>query len=128
MTEPAVQTLLLLTMLTLKHLVADFVLQSRYIIQNRWIYGHPAGLLHVAIHLGLTLPVLLVMGTPMPVIATMLAAEGAVHYHIDWAKDNTVRRYQLTPARRAYWVVFGIDQTLHQLTYVAMAAWWSAVS
>ena len=48
----------------------------------------------------------------------MLLAEAVVHYHIDWAKDGLNRRLGATPDRRAFWVLAGTDQGLHQLTYV----------
>jgi hypothetical protein len=44
-----------------------------------------------------------------------------VHYHIDWLKEEIGYRLKLPPDRKIFWVAFGIDQWLHQLTYVGIA-------
>lgn len=124
MTDPALSTLILLILLTVKHLIADFALQSRYILDNRRFYGHPAGILHVAIHLVGTLAVLVFIGTPALLILAMLFVEGLVHYHLDWAKDNLVLKLGLNDEKRGYWILLGADQMCHQLTYIGLALWW----
>jgi hypothetical protein len=118
----------LLALFQLKHLLADFVLQGRYILDNRRYYLHPGGLLHVGIHLVLSALCLVIAGTALPVLATLLVAEGLIHYHIDWAKDNLVAARGLTPRDAAFWYGLGTDQALHQLTYVGMVAYWAAMS
>ena len=118
----------LVLLLQVKHVVADYMLQNAYILANRRIYGHPGGLLHVAIHLAGSLAALLVLGTGPGLLAALLAAEAVVHYHLDWAKDNFVARRGLTTTDRVYWYAAGIDQGLHQATYLAMAAAWAAAS
>lgn len=118
------QILVLLLLLQIKHVIADFFLQNAYIIRHRRYYGHPGGLLHVAIHLAGSLVVLLIMGTTLPLLAGLLAVEGVIHYHLDWSKDNFVARRMLTPQDAMYWYATGIDQGLHQATYLGMAAWW----
>lgn len=124
MTDLALATLILLILLTVKHLIADFVLQSSYILKNRRFYGHPSGFLHVGIHLVGTLLALVVVGTPAFLIAMMLTVEGLVHYHVDWAKDNLTLKLRLSHAQRRFWVALGVDQMLHQLTYIGLATWW----
>lgn len=124
MTDPILSTLILLILLTVKHLLADFTLQSRYILDHRRIYGHPAGILHVAIHLVGTLAALVIVGTPALLISAMLAVEGLVHYHLDWAKDNLVLKLGLTHEDRGYWMLLGADQMCHHLTYIGLAVWW----
>jgi hypothetical protein len=115
--------LVLLVLLQFKHLLADFVLQNAYILENRGKWGHPGGLLHAAIHLAGSLIVLSLVSVPAQAILYLLVFEGIVHYHIDWAKDNLGKRYILTPTTRAFWVLTGLDQFLHQVTYVVMIAW-----
>ena len=121
----------LLLALQIKHLFADFFLQSAYMIENRRIYGHPGGLMHVAIQvLGSAVVFAAFASSFGPVwgISLILIAEAVVHYHIDWAKDRIVARYALTPKDRNFWIATGTDQALHHLTYVAMAlAWWSMI-
>lgn len=125
MSETLLLALGLVALLQIKHVVADFVLQSQYIIENRRYYGHPGGLVHVAIHAAGSFLALLIVGLP-GLVATLalLLCEAVVHYHVDWTKDNLVQHYKLTPRDAPFWYATGIDQGLHQLTYLAMAAYW----
>jgi hypothetical protein len=116
----------LLCLFQVKHFIADFVLQSPYILDNRRFYGHPGGVLHVAIHLVGSLIALLIVGTSFTTLAVLLVAEGLIHYHLDWAKDNFVVRRDLSPRDATFWYATGLDQGLHQLTYIGMAAYWAA--
>jgi hypothetical protein len=125
-TPELVSVAVLLVLLQIKHVIADYVLQGRYILDNRHKWGHPGGLLHVAIHAVGSLFALVAVGTTATLTLLMLLAEAVVHYHIDWAKDGLNRRLGATPDRRAFWVLAGTDQGLHQLTYVGMAVWWAA--
>src|SRR6056297_2203041 len=112
----------LLLALQIKHLFADFFLQSAYMIENRRIYGHPGGLMHVAIHVfgsAVVFAGISFVAGPAWGVSLILIAEALVHYHIDWAKDRIVVRYGLTPKDRIYWIATGTDQALHHLTYVA---------
>lgn len=114
------QLLLVLLLFQIKHLVADFVLQSAYILNNRKVYGHPGGLLHVAIHLAGSLASLLVIGTNSQAVLILLLAEAVIHYHIDWFKDNLVAARSWTPKDANFWYLLGFDQFLHQITYLGM--------
>ena len=49
----------------------------------------------------------------------MLVAEFVVHYHIDWVKEQVVRRYDIREGAR-FWNAIGVDQLLHNLTYLAI--------
>lgn len=116
--------LVLLALLAFKHVIADYVLQSGYMLENRKRYGHPGGLLHVAIHTAGTALAVAIAGAPSAgVLVIVLTFEALVHYHIDWAKDNLVERHALTPRDARYWYLAGTDQGLHHLTYVAMTAY-----
>ena len=126
MDASVVEVLVLLLLLQTKHVIADFFLQNAYIIQNRRFYGHPGGLLHVAIHLAGSLAALVIVGTAPLTLAGLLIAEAVIHSHLDWSKDNFVARRGLTPRDAVYWYATGIDQFLHQVTYLGMAAWWIA--
>ena len=53
-------------------------------------------------------------------IGILLAAEFVIHYHMDWLKVRTDMRFGLTDQMHVYWIVFGIDQVVHQLTYIGM--------
>lgn len=113
--------LLLLAAFQVKHFLADFVFQNNYILANRRIYGHPGGLLHAGIHVGLTLPILLLAGVTWPLLGLILTGEFLFHYHLDWAKDRLNHALELTPKNRRFWWLMGLDQTLHQLSYLVIA-------
>ena len=104
-----------------KHLAADFLLQSGAMVRSKGIYGHPVGAAHSAVHAGLTLIVLLFLGPFSAAVATGVAAvEFVVHYHTDWAKDRLSARAGYTPKQRGYWVLVGLDQFFHHMTYVVI--------
>jgi hypothetical protein len=106
----------------LKHFVCDFCLQPYSMVVKKGIYLHPVGLLHAGIHvLGSVPAVLLLTKEPVP-IAIALGAEFVVHYHSDWAKAQLDRAFQLDNRTTRYWIIFGADQLVHQLTYLAMTA------
>ena len=112
--------LLLLTGFQVKHVLGDYVLQNAYILEHRRIWGHPGGLLHIAIHAALTLPLLIAAGVHGELFFTILIGEAVVHYHIDWTKDNILHRFGWGPTDRQYWWLSGIDQMLHQFTYLVI--------
>lgn len=122
MTADSAAVLALIAMLQVKHVVCDFMLQSRQMTQHKGTYGHPAGLLHAGLHAVASFAILLGFGLTPAYAAAIAVAEFVVHYHCDVAKDALVRRAGWTTAVRAYWVALGVDQGVHQLTYVAMAA------
>ena len=108
----------LLIALQLKHFIIDFPLQTRYQWSNKGTYGHPGGILHAALH-GLATGAILFYFTGNGSLAMLLAAlDMIVHYHIDWAKMQINARMRWTPADPNFWVLLGLDQFLHQLTYI----------
>ncbi len=113
--------LLLIGAFQVKHILGDFVLQSRYMIAHRRIWGHPGGLLHAGIHGALSLPILLAADVALSLVATLLVAEMVTHYLFDWLKDNVVERKGWTPSDAPFWWLTGLDQGLHQLSYLAIA-------
>jgi len=109
--------------LMLKHTAADFFLQTPYQYCNKGIYGHPGGLLHAGIHTALTPLVYLVIAPVSLLLAAAIAlGEFAIHYHIDWAKEQVTRRNAYTPQTPGFWHTLGIDQLLHGLTYLGIVA------
>ena len=121
MIEPrAALALTAMAILLAKHCVCDFMIQGRYQLDNKHKYGHPGGLLHAGLHILGTLPALVLTG-PTPVTAgAVLAGEFVAHYHIDWAKDQLLRRTGWVYTDGRYWSVFGLDQLAHGLVYVGM--------
>jgi hypothetical protein len=48
------------------------------------------------------------------------AGEFIVHYHMDWIKVKVGTRFRLTPDDQRFWWLTGLDQWVHQMTYVGM--------
>lgn len=108
--------------LEIKHFVFDYVLQTPFQFRNKGLYGHPGGILHSAMHALGTIPAFFILPTGWPVAVAILVGEFIVHYHLDWAKEQSLRWMKLTTTDAWYWRVYGLDQLAHQLTYVAVAA------
>lgn len=113
--------LLVLLILLTKHLAFDFFLQTLAQIRNKRIYGHPAGLMHAAGHAAGTCLAFFVITPSVAVGISIVLAEFVVHYHIDWAKEKIGFWTKMQPEQKIFWMAFGIDQWLHQLTYLAIA-------
>lgn len=115
------QSLLLLMLLfQVKHLLADFVMQSEWIVRTKGQYGRPGGLVHAGLHAVFTAGVLLLSPLSLGMIIVIALAEMAVHYHIDWSKDRLLKRMKTNPTEWRYWVLTGLDQFAHQATYIAI--------
>ncbi len=112
----------LLMLFQIKHLAADYLFQSGWMVRNKGRYGHPGGLLHAGVHGLCTVPVLLLAPVSMTVVAAVVVAEVVLHYHIDWSKVQIGRLLHLTPERQGYWIAMGADQFAHQVTYVLILA------
>ncbi len=103
--------------LFIKHFICDFPLQtSPWMYRNKGIYLHPGGITHAAVH---GVGALLVLTPFVGVTALKFALlDMLIHYHIDWAKMNIGKRYNLRPDNSNwFWILLGFDQFLHQLTY-----------
>jgi hypothetical protein len=123
--SPVHAALAAITYLLVKHAIADFILQTDQIFRQKGSYGAPGGLWHALIHILLTAPVFLLFPGGGPGLAAMLlAGEFVVHYHIDWTKEQILRREGWTPKDKYFWWALGIDQLLHALTYVAILWIW----
>lgn len=120
--------LLLLTLLQIKHLFADFFLQSPRMLANRAVYVHLGRAEHAGLHGLLSFIALIVVGAPVVFSVILCLLEFVVHYHIDWAKGVYSERKQHGPTDAGYWRAFGVDQLMHQLTYVLMLWAWALYS
>ena len=114
--------ILLFALLLIKHFVCDFVLQSKWQVHQKGIYGAPGGLVHSGIHVAGSLVALIAVTAPVAVIVPVLIAEYVVHYHIDWGKEKVVRAFDWRDGAR-FWNAIGLDQLLHGLTYLAMVVY-----
>lgn len=119
--------LLAMAYLLIKHCVADFLLQTENQRRTKGDYGAIGGITHSAAHILFTVPVFFLL-PPIGVgaVAALLTGEFAIHYHLDWAKDQILRRNKWTTRDTAFWWALGVDQLCHGLTYIALL--WLAVS
>ena len=80
---------------------------------------HPGGITHAGIHaLGTMLVLAPFIGSACLLYAMI---DMVLHYHIDWAKMNVSKRYDLQPNNsQRFWILLGFDQWLHHVTYFAI--------
>jgi hypothetical protein len=107
----------------LKHFLCDYVLQTGYIVETKRIYGHIGGLMHAGAHAIASIPAFLLLSASGTTIAILVAIEFVFHYHVDWLKAYVDTRAGWTQKDQAYWILFGFDQLIHQLTYLAFTAY-----
>jgi len=106
--------------LQVKHFLCDFVLQTQYQVRTKGIYGHVGGFIHSGLHMVASLPALFIMQAPVRAIAIIMIGEFLIHYHTDWTKSNIDSYFDWGQADARYWMLFGADQLVHQLTYLAI--------
>lgn len=123
MPDGTIQSLLILLMLfQAKHFICDGPLQTSAMVRDKGYYGRWLGLRHAATHGAGTLVVFLI-GSIAPAWALGLAfVDFAIHYHVDFSKEQIVRRAGWTTANPQFWWSLSADQMLHQLTYIALSA------
>lgn len=112
----------LLIGLQLKHYAADFLMQSDAMIAGKANLRAPGGYVHAGIHAGFSLVVLLLCGIGWLLALGLALGEFVIHYALDFAKVHYSRGVHPERQTKKYWALFGLDQLLHQLTYVAMVA------
>ena len=124
MSEGAGVLLILLCLLQAKHMFADFFLQTRVMLDGRETYLHFGRFLHAGVHAAGSFIAFLVVGSPLSFVVPLVLAEWVVHYHIDWWKGRHTSQLNLTPKDAAFWRATGMDQAMHQFTYVGMIWAW----
>jgi Protein of unknown function (DUF3307) len=105
-----------------KHFLCDFPFQTDYQVRSKRVYGHPGGIFHAALHGLATVPVFFLLRPSLALAIAIVAVEFVLHYHIDWAKENILAKWNWRLGDRGYWSTFGFDQMLHNWTYVGIIA------
>jgi hypothetical protein len=122
MLTPDVMTVLwLVFLLQSKHFICDGPLQTKAMVDAKSTYGKPIGMSHAAIHGLGTLVILPWFGIGVLASAGLAIADAFVHYHIDFSKENLVRRSGWTVKDAQFWWALVGDQYLHGVTYLAVA-------
>jgi len=115
---------LMLCLLQIKHMFADFFLQTPKMLSGRGEYFHMGRAQHAGVHVVGSVIVFLLFGAPLTFILVIGALEWVVHFNIDFFKASYSDKKQLEPNQAAFWRAAGLDQCLHNLTYVAMVWAW----
>src|SRR5512143_822718 len=119
----AILVLAAVAVLMFKHMLADFYLQTPYQFMNKGTYGHPGGFVHAGIHVALTPLVYLVLVPSSLLLAGAIAlGEFAVHYHVDWMKEQVTHGNGWTTRDPGFWHALGTDQLVHGVTYLTLVA------
>lgn len=116
--------LVLFCLLQIKHMFADYFLQTPRMLADRAVYVHLGRAQHAAIHAVGSAIAYFLIGAPIGFIIAICAAEWVVHFHIDWGKARHGEASGCGPSDPGFWRAAGIDQALHQLTYIAMVWAW----
>lgn len=116
-----VSALLFAAALMVKHIICDGPLQTLAMVRAKSRYGRPLGLLHAGIHVAGTFLICLLFGLGAQTAALLALLDGALHYHIDYAKENLVRLKSWTATDGPFWWAMTTDQALHHLTYLLLA-------
>nr|WP_171232644.1 DUF3307 domain-containing protein [Ruegeria sp. HKCCA4812] len=115
---------LMLCLLLIKHMFADYYLQTPKMLSGRGEYLHLGRAQHAAVHVVGSVVVFLVFGAPLSFILIVGALEWFIHFNIDFIKASYSDKKRLEPTQPAFWRAAGLDQLMHNLTYVAMVWAW----
>jgi hypothetical protein len=113
--------LFVLVLLQLKHFICDGPLQTIDMVRAKGHYGRALGFVHAGLH-GLGAAVaLLLASVSFEAVLLLAVLDFAFHYHVDFIKEQIVRRMGWTTAMAKFWWALSADQTMHQLTYLLIA-------
>ena len=106
--------------LQIKHFLSDYLLQTAWMIQGKVSFGHAGGYVHAGIHVVGTALVLAGLGVAIQLLIVIVLIEFIVHYLLDFAKEHVTSGLSARERPHRYWALHGLDQLLHQLTYLAI--------
>ena len=107
-------------LLTLKHVIADFVLQTSWMALGKdqkkgWALPLLA---HCLVHLAVALALFLIIA---PRFWFLAFVEFAIHITVDRAKGLCSSTFDVTLEHPWFWTLIGVDQALHHLTDFGLA-------
>ncbi|MBR1220672.1 DUF3307 domain-containing protein [Bradyrhizobium sp. U87765 SZCCT0131] len=102
-------------LLTVKHVIGDFLLQTTWMAKGKdsagaWLVPLTA---HCLIHGALATLLFAVLA---PKLWFLGIADFVVHLIIDRTKGYLVAKFQIAPGHQWFWWLIGIDQALHHVT------------
>lgn len=106
----------LLIVFQIKHLVADYYLQGRYMLGkfNKVGWAKPLAA-HCGVHAAATFLILGVYGVWVGYAIALSLFDFVLHFIIDRAKVKVSEGY--TPSEAKFWHFLGCDQLLHHITH-----------
>jgi len=110
--------ILIFILFTVKHVLADFVLQTSWMWRMKdkeqgWIAPLAA---HAGCHASFTLAAALVIN---PTLWWLGVVDLLLHAIVDRVRAVMGRRLGLVAGHSGWWWLFGLDQALHQVTHFA---------
>ena len=106
-------------LLTVKHVIGDFLLQTAWMATKDRKTGWALPLLvHCAIHGVLTTLLVVVV---QPKLWFVGLVDFAIHITIDRIKGMLVAHFAIVPGNPWFWWLIGVDQALHHLTNLLLA-------
>jgi len=104
-------------LILLKHCTVDLWLQSLLTYsQKKSNYTSLSAHVHYIQH-GIGTMFVLFFFIPWPLAIFFGMCDYLAHWHIDFLKSRTQRKFNIKSPEKAYWFLCSIDQGLHYLTY-----------
>lgn len=98
-----------------KHLVADYYLQTGWMAKGK--AGESGWVLPLAVHAGIqAVGTLLIILVARPGLWWLALVDFGLHFAVDRGKALLGRRFMLTIDKAGFWWAIGTDQFLHQIT------------
>jgi len=130
----SVLTLVMLFLFQVKHMVMDFFVQNRfpYMWMNKHLIWHPGGWLHSGTHAVASFGIFALIHPPTTgahpwweIALYLCIGEFYLHFLIDCVKMRIGiwKGWKCNTSPR-FWDLLGIDQFLHQVTYLVMILVW----
>jgi Protein of unknown function (DUF3307) len=112
-------------LLTVKHVIADFVLQTSWMaIGKDQKTGWALPLLaHCLVHLAVALALILIIAPGFWFVALI---DFAIHITVDRAKGFCASTLGVTLEHPWFWTLIGVDQALHHLTGLGLSVFMAA--
>jgi uncharacterized protein DUF3307 len=112
-------------LLTVKHIIADFVLQNSWMALGKdqkkgWALPLLA---HCLVHLAVAMLLILVIAPQFWFVALL---DFAIHISVDRGKGYCSANFGVTQENPWFWTLIGIDQALHHLTGFGLSIFMAA--
>lgn len=115
---------IILVLFQVKHLLADYLLQAKYMLgkmnKDGWVLPLAA---HAAVHSYITLCIVIFFDINLWWLAIV---DFVVHFIVDRVKASPNILGRFNPNQKAFWFVLGLDQFIHHLTHYFII--WMVVS